>query len=607
MCKFWAKEYINNWILSILLLTLSIVSFAQKNEVSVFGKLQDDTTRLKLFNVNIAVFQDGQTFEDFSSGLGGKYDLKLPMGHVYEIKFSHPEYASKIIWIDTRNIPEEERRNEFKVEAHGELFKIPPGFNLDLLRDAMTKMAFNGSSKLIAPDENYAEKRKIIIESELERLRAIARDPLGMEKKFNDLVAKGDSEMGTEAFKEAMNSFDQALKIFPKKEPALSKYNAAKKKVQELEKQAKCDADYEAKLKQGEEFFDQKNWNEAVKAFEAAKALKPKEAYPKEMIYTTQQAMKNYNTRIEYDRFLAKAYNNFKYFQWEAAIGNYEKALKLFPDEDFPKAQIAECLARINDKPAPKPDPVKSDPVKPDPIKSDPIKPDPVNPDPLTQDPLSNTDPLLPPGNELLVDTLDSKPLDSLPTLPTEIIEPVDTIPDSPLVELDIPDDSTETSLLDGATAGTDDDPMAKIYILYNGNKQAPVKKPHLTDELLARYAAIKQQFKDDDEFHRNKRDRYKRYSGSKDLKTGPASRPIRKRSYPQASKPVLKPAANKELVDTKTWKQGNKEITQLTYKAAEKTHVYMKVIQIGGNYYSKDHRAITPEMWESETGTSRY
>ena len=102
---------------------------AQKNEVIVYGKLQDDTTHLKLINVNIAVFQDGQSYEDFSSGLGGKYELKLPMGHVYEVKFNHPDYASKVIWIDTRNIPEEERRNEFKVEAHGELFKIPPGFN----------------------------------------------------------------------------------------------------------------------------------------------------------------------------------------------------------------------------------------------------------------------------------------------------------------------------------------------------------------------------------------------------------------------------------------------------------------------------------------------
>jgi hypothetical protein len=117
----------------------------------------------------------------------------------------------------------------------------------------------------------------------------------------------------------------------------------------------------------------------------------------------------------------------------------------------------------------------------------------------------------------------------------------------------------------------------------------------------------VQKQYRDDEAFHKAKRGRYSKYAQRKDQKTGPAARPIRHRTYPQASKPKPQETANKELIETKNWKQGNKEITQLTYKSADKTFVYKKVIQQGGNYYSKDQRAITPEMWESETGTSRY
>jgi tetratricopeptide (TPR) repeat protein len=636
-----------------LTMCLWLVAFAlsaQKNEVVIYGKLQDDTTHQKLINVNIAVFQDGQSFKDFSSGLGGKYEIQLPMGHVYEVKFIHPEYASKVILIDTRNIPEEERRNEFRVEAHGELFKIPAGFNQDLLRDAMTKMAFNGGSKLISPDESYADRRLTEIEVELERLRAIERDPLGMEKKFNECLAQGDSAMGAESYKDALDRYAAALRIFPKKEPAPAKYAAAKKKIQELEKQAKCDQDYEAKIAAGEAFFDQKNWNEALKAFEAAKSLKPKEVYPKEMIYAVQNAAKSYSKRTEYDRLIAKANNNFKNFQWESAITNYEAALKLFPEENFPQSQLAECRARLADKkaqpepvkPEPvKPEPVKPEPVKPEPVKPEPVKPEPVKPEPIKPEPVKpepepvkpepepvKPEPVKPepepvmPEPEPAPTVPDPEPIQPEPEPVLPIIEepvspPVDTVSTPPPpIELPVvepapvdtlPEPVVETpSILEGATADTADEPLADIIDYYLHPNQPSKQTPVVNEYLLARYKAVQQQQADDAEFHRGMRSRYKKYSGKKDFKQGP-TQPRVKRSYPKASQPKPQVDTSKQLIDTKTYKLGNKEITQMTYQAKDKVIVYKKVIQQGGNYYSKDQRAITPEMWEAETGTSRY
>jgi hypothetical protein len=128
------------YVLVVVVMLCGCPVWAQTDIAHVFGQLKDQTTKKKLEGVTVQVFKDGMVFDSYNAGTTGKYDFKLPLGFTYDIKFSKgTEYLSKIIRIDTRNIPEEDRYGGFDMNVDGTLFPYRQGFNTDLLREPLAK------------------------------------------------------------------------------------------------------------------------------------------------------------------------------------------------------------------------------------------------------------------------------------------------------------------------------------------------------------------------------------------------------------------------------------------------------------------------------------
>jgi hypothetical protein len=123
---------------------MSNIGLSQNDIAHVFGQLKDQNTKKKLEGVTVQVFKDGMVFDTYNAGSTGKYDFKLPLGFTYDIKFSKTgEYLAKVIRIDTRNIPEEDRYGGFDMNVDGTLFPYRQGFNTDLLREPLAKAFYN--------------------------------------------------------------------------------------------------------------------------------------------------------------------------------------------------------------------------------------------------------------------------------------------------------------------------------------------------------------------------------------------------------------------------------------------------------------------------------
>lgn len=333
-----------------LALTLATVVFqlsAQNEFAHLFGQLKDEGTRKKLDGCQVQVFKDGSQFDVYDAGTTGKYEFKLPLGFTYDIKFSKPDYLSKIIRIDTRNIPEEERYGGFDMNIDGTLFPYREGFNTDILKDPLAIAKYDDVGDELAFDFDYSEGKAKMIQAEFKRLDDIAKNFEKLKKEFDDLVKEGDQAMIEKKYDGAIKNYKAALAIFPKDEPVKGKLADAQAKFDALNADKELEAKYQKAVKDGDDLFKGKKYPEAKKKFEEAKKLKEKETYPKEMLYQIDLAMQDMEKRNEYDALVADADKKFNNKDYAVSIDTYRQASAMYPVESYPKDQIVKAEAAL--------------------------------------------------------------------------------------------------------------------------------------------------------------------------------------------------------------------------------------------------------------------
>ncbi len=116
------------------------------------GSIIDKDSDKKLEGVQVIVFKNGAQENVFDAGTSGKFDFTLPLGYSYDLKFSKADYVTKIIRVDTRNIPAEDRAGGFLMEFEASLFKYVDGFNTDILKEPMGKAGFDSQTNYVTFD-----------------------------------------------------------------------------------------------------------------------------------------------------------------------------------------------------------------------------------------------------------------------------------------------------------------------------------------------------------------------------------------------------------------------------------------------------------------------
>jgi len=334
----------------IVLLAVMVVAevSAQKEVLVIRGMLKDEETLKKLDGVQIVVFQNGNQFDVVEAGTSSKMSIDLPLGYSYDLKFTRAGYVPKILRFDTRNIPPEDRAGGFQIDIDMKLFRKIEGFNEDIMKDPIGIASFVGQENNIIFDFKHTERQQNKIKAEFDRLKKLNEDGDKYRKEFDKLMADGTQRMNESKYQDAMTKFEGALKLLPNDETALKKYAEAKAKYEEFMAAEKREAEYKRLIAEGDNQFKSKNWNEAKKAFQDASSIKKDEKYPKDKIYEINKMLELDQLRVQYDAIVKEADSKFSGKDYQASIDKYREALKVLPQETYPKDQIAKAQSAID-------------------------------------------------------------------------------------------------------------------------------------------------------------------------------------------------------------------------------------------------------------------
>lgn len=210
------------------------------------------------------------------------------------------------------------------------------------------RVAYEEALKLKA-DESYPKDQIAKIEAQMKELAV-------QEQEYNKVIKEADDLFQAEKWVDAKTAYNKALAIkketYPKDQivaidKKLGEMAEAKRKAEE-EAKAK-EAAYLAAVKKGDELFAAKEWIESRSAYEEALKLKPEEAYPKTQVEKIEAEL---SKMAEKDKKYADAIKAadalFNKEQWEAAKAAYGQALRL-KDDQYPKDQIAKIENKLSD------------------------------------------------------------------------------------------------------------------------------------------------------------------------------------------------------------------------------------------------------------------
>ncbi len=164
--------------------------------------------------------------------------------------------------------------------------------------------------------------------------------------RYAQQIILGEKLMQQKQLDEAKKAFTHALDIKPGEAIPTQKIRMIDSLIREKVRLARIEKEYQTNVQQGKRLFTQKKYAEALAFFKKAKTLKPEDTYSGKMIQsieTTLAAIARAKALQQaYDESNAKADQLLKTQKYELAKAQYQNSLTIKPDETYPKKQIAE-------------------------------------------------------------------------------------------------------------------------------------------------------------------------------------------------------------------------------------------------------------------------
>jgi tetratricopeptide (TPR) repeat protein len=197
----------------------------------------------------------------------------------------------------------------------------------------------------LKPDEQYPKDKIADIDGKL----AAAAE---LEANYIKAIEEGDKAHKNEDYAAAKTAFETAAGLKPEEQypkDKIAEITALIGAAEALEK------DYADALKMGDEALANNELDIAKTAFEKASGLKPNEAYPKDKLAEIEKIKADEAAAIElankakeeYDAHIAKGDEAFAANEFEVARSSYQEALKVKPEEAYPKDQLTKIDAKI--------------------------------------------------------------------------------------------------------------------------------------------------------------------------------------------------------------------------------------------------------------------
>ena len=365
-------------------------SAAGQGSIEVDGTVRDKDTNRKLAGVEVAVFQEGQSYDAVQTLSNGKYTLSLDHGSDYELVFTYEDLSVRRVEVNTSTIPEAFRERPFFLNVEMSLFEVPAGFDSALLEEPIGKLSFDPAKEKLDWDLDYTRSVQARIEAALEGAQDAgpeesAANAPSTNKDYDEHMRKAEVEFGRERWEQSINWLERALNEVPGDARAESMMEEAAANQALAEEAAVLAVEYDRLLREGKIKLKRKDWDAARTALEGALDIKPDELEPRELLAeipsadseveeeeedvaaedeaTTAEAANDRDekaakaaeereaaaTQKEYDRLISRADKSFGKQNYAEAKTLYLEAASLLPQEQYPIDRAADSEARIVD------------------------------------------------------------------------------------------------------------------------------------------------------------------------------------------------------------------------------------------------------------------
>ena len=360
--------YLRTAFISFLLYLLTFPVLAQRsNGIAVEGKIS--VQQGSVDGAVIQMFMDGRRLDNYGVGADGNYKVELNYNHKYELIFALKGNFSQKIVVES-SVPKEVLQADphfppFPLNIN--LFTEIPGIDKSFVDNTILKIYYNKNvdnfiSELYYNDAQIAKLiEQAVIQSqqigkEADYLSKLNKAELAeMKKEYDELIEQAGKEYSKEQFLSALDGYKAASKIFPNEQfpkDRIAEINdllGLMMVAAELDK-AKAER-FDALIKEADQLYMQKKYNEARNLYNRALSIKPADNYANQQVSIINDILKRMATDEQYKIIVAQADNSFKQLLYNEAAKSYQEALDLKPNESYPRmklAEISEVLAKAS-------------------------------------------------------------------------------------------------------------------------------------------------------------------------------------------------------------------------------------------------------------------
>jgi len=193
----------------------------------------------------------------------------------------------------------------------------------------------------LKPDEQYPKDR-------IKAIETILADNKARDEAYSSAIEDGDAMFEQKLYDKAIESYEGALSVKPGEKYPTEQITEARRKISERETNQK---NYDNSIASGEQQFQSGKFEEALLSFKAASLLKPGDPYPASRISEIQKKLAEIKVRDDsYSRAIADGDLFFNQKKYREALEPYERASTIKPEESYPKAQKEQIFKLLDDQ-----------------------------------------------------------------------------------------------------------------------------------------------------------------------------------------------------------------------------------------------------------------
>lgn len=234
-----------------------------------------------------------------------------------------------------------EEANKVDAEYNALIAEADAFFADNKLEEARLKY----KAALEVKDEQYP-KDQLLAVADKEKQLDTAAEQAKRDAEFQLVLAEADALFEEEKVEKAGAKYREALKI-KEDQYARDQLKLIDARIAELAEaqeakaaQAEVDAQYNELITKADQAFENKDYQNAKSKYEEAVALKENDPYPANQLKEIERLSKALSAEKQYEAAISKADKSLEYKDYENAKAQYQEALAIKANENYPQEQI---------------------------------------------------------------------------------------------------------------------------------------------------------------------------------------------------------------------------------------------------------------------------